>query len=351
MTFSTLIWIGAAVLAVIFFLRLLRGNPDPSAAWRQLAAELNLRFEGNPGREPELRGRYRDAEVRLVLASYVGAKATLVQAALGGSPAGPPRGQPGSPAESPKSDPWDAADADPWALIRKQNSREIAELAEHPAVSSELRMLFSRNPGARVENDWVTIREPGVVRDGALLRERLSAVETVSRAFRRARMEPHRPSARAGDEAAATSAAGAAATATVAIGAGVPAAAAGADLVTGDRPAVDIPSAALPGGRRELSRTAAQFRRRTGLAFGLGVVPMIAGLSAAVSGALRLHVHFLGLQGVTWLVAGSALFGVGLWVFVASYRCPSCNRFLRSPKGGGLLIDPKACPHCLAPFR
>jgi len=86
-------------------------------------------------------------------------------------------------------------------------------------------------------------------------------------------------------------------------------------------------------------------------AYFLGLIPAGMGVCLAVVGGLMVSSQLYGLPGAAWIGIGGGMFGAGLLIFGRAYRCPSCGRFLRSPRTGNIVFDPKHCPHCGATLQ
>ena len=90
---------------------------------------------------------------------------------------------------------------------------------------------------------------------------------------------------------------------------------------------------------------AGSWRRRTALAYLVGLLPGGLGACLAIIGGARAGHELYGIDALWWVGIGGAIFGLGLVIFMSSYHCPKCRRFLRSPRSGRIVFDPEHCPH------
>ncbi len=374
--------VGGAVLLLLVFRRLSR-RIDPTDAWRALAESEGLRFESS-GVGPSVRGRYRDIEVRLSAERGRGAgptdePTTVIQAEIG---------LPGTTgvwgAASHRlvdgQDPWARPGRDPLALVRQHNSDSVVRALERREVREGVQAFLSARPSARIAEDWVTVTEPGLVRDRRRLQRLLDDVVEVSRLFHAPAEQTATGAGAAGAGAAGAGAAGAGADASDenrgqdywdAQGRPDPADAS-VDPRAGEAPgrSADWPSGptadnpyAPPqprrsqAGARPLGRKAAdpqmatRWKRRLAVAFLVGLLPATLGAAMAIVGGIRYDAPVFGIEGLWWMLLGGGLFAFGLLVFGTQYRCPSCGQVMRSPSTGNLLFDPDECPHCHVVLR
>jgi uncharacterized membrane protein len=96
---------------------------------------------------------------------------------------------------------------------------------------------------------------------------------------------------------------------------------------------------------------ASRWRRRTAIAYLLGLLPGGLGACLALFGGARAGHELYGIEAMWWVGIGGAIFGLGLLIFMSSYHCPKCGRFLRSPKSGRIVLDPEHCPNCATRLR
>jgi hypothetical protein len=387
--------VGGAVLLLLVFRRLSR-RTDPTDAWRGLAESEGLRFEST-GAGPSVRGRYRDTEVRLSAERGRGAgptdePATVIQAEIG---------LPGTTgvwgAASHRlvdgQDPWARPGRDGLALVRQQNSDPVVRALARQEVREGVQAFLSARPSARIAEDWVTVSEPGLVRDRRRLQRLLDDVVEVSRLFRApadgaAASDPIATSPPGADGWAGAAGAGAAGGTAGGTAAGTSdenrgrdywdaqgrpapadasadprageAAGRGADRPSG--PTADNPYAPpqprrsqasdRPLGRKAADpQIAARWKRRLAVAFLVGLLPATLGAAMAIVGGFRYDAPVFGIEGLWWMLLGGGLFAFGILVFGTQYRCPSCGQVMRSPSTGNLLFDPDECPHCHVVLR
>lgn len=366
------IWALLGALAVFFVLRRFVGRADPVDAWRQLAEGLGLRYEPGGAAGPNVRGRYRDVEVRISSERPPGAPpgapaSALVQAEI---PLPGTVGVWGAASQrlTDGSDPWSRPGRDAMALLRLHNSKSVVQALARPEVMEHARVFLAQHERARIADDWVTLEEPGPHRDARKLHRLLDEVASMARAFRETPgVEPsdsapsRKPPVAEDPWAAMGPGAGTAG------GAWDSRAGAPEEDEEPPHPEQGANPYAPPAGPGATSRPfeppfpmappradpemASRWKRRTAVAYLLGLLPSGLGACLAIFGGAMAGKELYGIDALYWVGIGGAIFGLGLLLFMSSYHCPKCGRFIRSPRSGRIVFDPEHCPHCATRLR
>lgn len=351
------VWVLVGGLALALLVRRFVGKADPVDVWRQLAEGLGLRYEQGGATGPSVRGRYRDVEIRVTgerdPSAGPGAPLNGVVQAEISLPGTVGVWGAASHRTEGSSDPWSKPGRDGVALVRQHNSRSVGQALKHPEVLAQVREFLARHPRARISDDWVTLVVPGPLRDPKRLHQILDEVTGVALAFQNpgageGAEDTWQDRADTGDDLHQESAP--ATGRDPAPGGGLspnpyaPPAGPGATSSPWSPPVPMTLPAADPA-------IASRWKMRAGLAYLLGLLPSLLGACVAMIGGIRAGHLLWGVGAIWWVALGGALFGLGLLIFMTSYKCPKCGRFIRSPRSGRIVLDPEHCPSCQTRLR